>query len=104
MKGTSETILQPYDIRVAHKPITRLRHLLTNVKDKDEPNNGKERFIRSNAPTARPPTNEGLEMVMSTITFLNTTDSLITKSTGTRLTALITYSNNFLSWYTDLEH
>ena len=41
-KGTSETIariLQPYNIRVAHKPITTLRHLLTNVKDKDEPNN-----------------------------------------------------------------
>ena len=42
IKGTSETIsriLQPYNIRVAHKP-TRptLRHLLTNVKDRDEPN------------------------------------------------------------------
>ena len=36
--GTSETIahvLQPYNIRVAHKPITTLRRLLTNVKDKD---------------------------------------------------------------------
>ena len=42
IKGTSEAIariLQPYNIRVAHKPITTLRHLLTNVKDKDEPNN-----------------------------------------------------------------
>ncbi|KAL9972266.1 hypothetical protein ACROYT_G018545 [Oculina patagonica] len=42
IKGTSETIariLQPYNIRVAHKPITTLRHLLTNVKDRDEPNN-----------------------------------------------------------------
>ena len=41
IKGTSKTIariLQPYDIRVAHKPITTLRQLLTNVKDKDEPN------------------------------------------------------------------
>ena len=39
IKGTSETIariLQPYNIRVAHKPITTLRQLLTNVKDKDE--------------------------------------------------------------------
>ena len=39
-KGTSETIariLQPYNIRVAHKRITTLRQLLTNVKDKDEP-------------------------------------------------------------------
>ena len=42
MKGTSESIsriLQPYNIRVAHKPTTTLRHFLTNVKDKDEPNN-----------------------------------------------------------------
>ena len=41
IKGTSETIariLQPYNIRVAHKPITTLRQLLINVKDKDEPN------------------------------------------------------------------
>ena len=27
----------PYSIRVAHKPITTLRQLLTKVKDKDEP-------------------------------------------------------------------
>ena len=42
IKGTSETIsriLQPYKISVAHKPTTTLRQLLTNVKDKDEPNN-----------------------------------------------------------------
>ena len=42
IKGTSETIsriLQPHNIRVAHKPTTTLRHLLTNVKDRDEPNN-----------------------------------------------------------------
>ena len=32
-------ILQPYNIRVAHKPTTTLRNLLTNVKDRDEPNN-----------------------------------------------------------------
>ena len=41
IKGTSETIariLQPYNIHVAHKPITTLRQLLINVKDKDEPN------------------------------------------------------------------
>ena len=41
IKDTSETIaqiLQPYNIRVAHKPITSSRQLLTNVKDKDEPN------------------------------------------------------------------
>ena len=42
IKGTSETIsriLQPYNIRVAHKPTTTLRQSLTNVKDRDEPNN-----------------------------------------------------------------
>ena len=42
IRGTSETIariLRPYNIRVAHKPITTLRDLLTNVKDKDEPIN-----------------------------------------------------------------
>ena len=40
IKGTSETIsriLQPYNIRVAHKPTTTLRHLLTNVKDRPAP-------------------------------------------------------------------
>ena len=42
IKGTSETIsriLQPYNIRVAHEPTTTFRQLLTNVKDRDEPNN-----------------------------------------------------------------
>ena len=41
IKGTSEPIeriLQHYNIRVAHKPITTLRQLLMNVKDRDEPN------------------------------------------------------------------
>ena len=40
IRGTSETIariLQPYNICDAHKPITTLRRLLTNVKDKDKP-------------------------------------------------------------------
>ena len=41
IRGTSsETIagiLQPYNIRVAHKPITSLPRLLTNVNDKDKP-------------------------------------------------------------------
>ena len=41
IRGTSsETIariLQPYNIRVAHKPITTLPRLLTNVKDKEKP-------------------------------------------------------------------
>ena len=42
IKGISENIsriLQPFNIRVAHKPITTLRQLLTNIKDRDEPRN-----------------------------------------------------------------
>ena len=42
IKGTPETIariLQPYNICVAHKPITTLRQLLTNAKDKDKLSN-----------------------------------------------------------------
>ena len=42
INGTSEIIsliLQHYNIRVAHKPTTMLRHLLTNIKNRDEPNN-----------------------------------------------------------------
>ena len=42
IKRTSETIsriLQPCNIRVTHKLTTSLHHLLTNVKDRDEPNN-----------------------------------------------------------------
>ena len=45
IKGTSESIsriLQPYNIHVAHKPTASLRHILTNVKDSDEPNNRQE--------------------------------------------------------------
>ena len=37
IRGTSETIartLQPYNMPVAYKPITTLRRLVTNVKDK----------------------------------------------------------------------
>ena len=39
IKGTCETttrILQPYNIRVAHKPLTALQQQPTNVKDRDE--------------------------------------------------------------------
>ena len=42
IKGTSETIsriLHPYNFCVAHKPTTKLWHLLTNIKDRDEPSN-----------------------------------------------------------------
>ena len=54
IKGTPETIaqvLQPYHIRVAHKPITTLRHVLTNVKDKDQPHDRQEWCIESNVLT-----------------------------------------------------
>ena len=34
---TIARILQPYNIRVAHKPITTLPRLLTNVRNKDKP-------------------------------------------------------------------
>ena len=46
--------LQPYNIRVAHKPITTLRRLLTDVKDKDklEDRQGAD-YTRSNAATSR---------------------------------------------------
>ena len=35
---------RPYNIRVSHKRTTTLPHLLTNVKDRDEPNN-KQRAV-----------------------------------------------------------
>ena len=56
-KGTSETIVQilkPYNIHVAHKPITTLRQLLTNVEDKDEPNDRQGAIYKINCWTARP--------------------------------------------------
>ena len=37
---TIARIIQPYNIRVVHKPITALRRLLNNVKNKDEPEDG----------------------------------------------------------------
>ena len=55
VRDTSEAIvgiLQPYNIRVTHKPIASLRRLLTNVKDKDR--TVSKQYTRSNAATARP--------------------------------------------------
>ena len=51
IRGTSETIariLKPFNIRIAHKPTRTLRHLLTNVKDKDDPRQGTVYRIRCN--------------------------------------------------------
>ena len=45
IKGTFEIIarmLQPYNIRVIHRPINTLRKLLTTVKDKDQPRDRQE--------------------------------------------------------------
>ena len=45
IRGTSETIariLKPFNIRIAHKPTRTLRHLLTNVKDKDDPSTDRD--------------------------------------------------------------
>ena len=87
--GTSKTIsriLKPYNVRVAQKPVTTLRHLKwPTLKTEANPTTGREQFTRSNAPTARLPTlvrlaetltrdwlntNEPREMVMPTITLL----------------------------------
>ena len=45
-------ILQPYNIRFAHKPITTLRRLLTNFKDEDR-RTDREQYTRSNPATDR---------------------------------------------------
>ena len=58
IRGTSETIariLQPCNIRVAHKSIFTLQRLLADVKPKTNLKTDQDQFIRSNAPTARPP-------------------------------------------------
>ena len=88
IKGTSETIsriLQPYNIRVAHKPTIASRQLLTNVKDKDEPNNRQGAVYKikcsdcqasyigetgRNLNTRLTEHNEPRKMVMPTITLL----------------------------------
>ena len=47
-------LLQPYNIRVAHKPTTTLQRLLTNVKDKGKPEDRQgAKYTRSNAAIAR---------------------------------------------------
>ena len=46
---TSARTLQPYNILVAHKPITTLWQLLTNVKEKDEPNDRQGAVYNNNS-------------------------------------------------------
>ena len=56
IRGTSVTIariLQPYNIRVAHKLITTLRRLLTKVKDKDKPEERQGAVCKAKCSTAR---------------------------------------------------
>ena len=51
IKGMSKNIsriLQPFKIRVAHEPNTKLGQLLTNVKDKDEPRNKQGVIYKTN--------------------------------------------------------
>ena len=48
ISGNISRILQTFIIRVAHKPITTLRQLLTYVKDKDEPRNGQGAVYKIN--------------------------------------------------------
>ena len=100
IKGTSETIsriLQPYNICVAHKPTTTLRHLLTNVKDRDEPNNTQGAVYKIKCSDCQASyigetrdwlnTNEPREMVMPTITLLYIINWQTTTLTGTLLNA-----------------
>ena len=104
-KGTAETIsriLQPYNIRAAHKPSTTLRHLLTNVKDRDESNNreGTVYKIKCSDCHAFPlvrlaetltqdwlNTNERRKMVTPIITLLYVINWQATTLTGTLLNA-----------------
>ena len=108
VKDTSETIaqiLQPYNIRVAHKPITTLRQLLTKVKDKDEPNrrqgavykvkccDSQATYIGETGRNLNVRLTEHkhqLEMVISTITLLSTIYKRTTESIGTLPSALPT--------------
>ena len=100
IKGISEKIsriLQPFNIRVAHKPMITLRQLLTNIKDKDEPRNRQGAVYKINCSDChasyigetgrnlktRLNTNERRGKAMSTITLLNITDLRTTLLTGT---------------------
>ena len=56
IKGISENIsriLQPFNIRVAHRRITTLRQLLTNVEDKDETRNRQGAVYKINCSDCR---------------------------------------------------
>ena len=86
-KGLLKLSHEPYNICIAHKPITTLRQLLTNVKDKDEPGDRRGAVYKikccdcqatyigetgRNLNVRLVNTNERLEMVITTITLLST--------------------------------
>ena len=120
IKGISENIsriLQPFNIRVAHKPITTLRQLLTwTSKTKTNRGTDREQCIRLIAPTATPPTlvrlaetsqldwpntNERRGKAMPTISLLNITDCGITNHTIDWDSAqCLTYSTNYFQQLT----
>ena len=107
IKGTSEIIsriLRPYNIRVAHKPITTLRHTLTNVKDKEQPYDRQGAVYKINCADCQATyigeTGRNLNMRLTEhkrstktetkqTTLLNITDKPNTTSTGTRQSALL---------------
>ena len=97
IKGISENIsriLQPFNIRVAHKPITTLRQLLTNIKDRDEPRNRQGAVYKISCSDCH-------------ASYIGETGRNLT----TRLTEhkCLTYSTNYFqrltleSWFTNLE-
>ena len=48
MYEITSRILRPYNIRVTHKPITTLRHILTNIKDKEQPHDRQDAVYKIN--------------------------------------------------------
>ena len=128
INGTSKIIanykiIQPYNIRVAHRPITTLRKLLTNVKDKDHPNDrqgavykikccdcptsyigGTGRNLNTRLTEHRPATRNG-DINNNIAEHHLQTNHRIDRDSG----ASVTYSTNYYqrivleSWFTNLE-
>ena len=125
IRGTSETIariLQPYNIRVAHRPITTLRRLVLMSRTTTNRRTDREQYTRSNAATARLPT---LVKPAETLArdWPNTNDrdkkwwrqqshcwTLFTDETGIKSTGILRHVLRILqttitttSWFTNLE-
>ena len=126
IRGTSETIariLQSYNIRVAHRPITTLRRLvLTNVKDKDKPEDRQEAVYkikcgcdcqasyigetgRNLSTRLTEHKRSRQERQTSTITLLNTIYRRNIKSAGTlrHVLRILQTTITTTSWFTNLE-